>query len=248
MKTPKPSSPLPTKERLSLLLQESSERFRYISLAWIREHLAQGGRVVSPTTLRGYLSEAMANGEIHSAGRGWYSALATPAALDAGVTAEFRALLAKRFPLLPHYVWSTRQINPWLHHTLGKETLFAHVQNDAIADVTAFLRQEGWTVMVNPTKKTGTDFLAGDRVVVLRGVRREIGTSNEPSVERVLIDLFLENRRLGFMDESDRREAPRGLISAMRVDMGLLVNRLNKHASSMKALIGTPLEPTIGEK
>ena len=44
-------------------------KHRYVSLAWVRARMPE----VSPNTLRGYLSETMANGEIQSAGRGWYN-------------------------------------------------------------------------------------------------------------------------------------------------------------------------------
>ena len=103
------------KATLSRILAKAAVEHRYVSLAWVRARMPE----VSPNTLRGYLSEAMANGEIHSAGRGWYSPLAVRAVLDQKPTEGLRELLAKRFPLLPHAVWSTAQINPWLEHTLG---------------------------------------------------------------------------------------------------------------------------------
>ena len=143
--------PMPSRKRsvsakatLSRILGNAGARHRYVSLAWVRARMPE----VSPNTLRGYLSDAMASREIHSAGRGWYSPLAERAMLDQKPTAGLRELFAKRFPLLPLAVWSTAQINPWLEHTLGKETLFVHTPSDTVQDVAAFLRQSGWMVEI----------------------------------------------------------------------------------------------------
>lgn len=147
------------KSTLFQILGKAAVKHRYVSLAWVRARMPK----VSPNTLRGYLSEVMANGQIHSAGRGWYSPITERAAIDSESVAALGKLLAKRFPLLPHALWSTAQINFWLEHTLGKETLFVNAPSDTVADVAAFLRQSGWTVVVNPTKKTGADFAPGDK-------------------------------------------------------------------------------------
>ena len=84
----------------------------------------------------------MAKGVIHHSGRGWYSAIPEPAVLDQSVTDPVRQDLIKRFPFLPHYVWSTLQINPWMHQALGKFVTFVYADGDGANDVSAFLRQE----------------------------------------------------------------------------------------------------------
>jgi hypothetical protein len=229
------------KAMLSQILGKAAAKHRYVSLAWVRDRMPE----VSPNTLRGYLSEAMANGEIHSAGRGWYSPIAVRAVLDQKPTESLCELLAKRFPLLPHAVWSTAQINPWLEHTLGKETLFVNTPSDSVADVAAFLRQSGWTVVVNPTKKTGADFVHSEKQVVLRGVRRELV---EMTPERFLIELLLENRRLGILDEAERQAASRRWISERCFDLGLMVKMMNRHGINVEAIMGHPVKPTISEK
>lgn len=238
---PSRSHSISAKATLSRILGKARTKHRYVSLAWVRARMPE----ISPNTLRGYLSEAMASGEIHSAGRGWYSPLAERAALDQKPTESLCELLAKRFPLLPHAVWSTAQINPWLEHTLGKETLFVNTPSDSVADVAAFLRQSGWTVVVNPTKKTGADFVPGEKQVVLRGVRRDLV---EMTPERFLIDLLLENRRLGILDEAERQAGSRKWMSERCFDLGLMVKTMQRLKIPMEAIIGRPIKPTISEK
>jgi hypothetical protein len=238
-----PRNPKSTNAKASLfqILRKVAARHRYVSLAWVRARMPE----VSPNTLRGYLSEAMANGEIHSAGRGWYSPLSERAVLDQQPIAALRELLAKRFPLLPFAVWSTAQINPWLEHTLGKETLFVNTPSDTVADVAAFFRQSGWAVVVNPTRKSGADFVPREKQVVLRGVRRDL---LEMTPERFLIDLLLENRRLGILDEAERQAASRKWIESRRFDLTYLTDQLRKSGIRLTALIGGRLQPTISEK
>lgn len=236
-----PRSSISAKGSLSQILGKASVKHRYVSLAWVRARMPE----ISPNTLRGYLSEAMAAGEIHSAGRGWYSPIAERATLDPEPVAALGKLLAKRFPLLPHALWSTAQINPWLEHTLGKETLFVNVPSDTVADVAAFLRQSGWTVVVNPTKKSGADFVPGDKQVVLRGVRREVG---EMTPERLLIELLLENRRLGILDEAERQAAARKWVTERRFDFGVLTKEIWDSKIKLHMLVGSPIKPTISEK
>ena len=238
---PRRLTSLSAKATLSQILGKTAAKHCYVSLAWVRDRMPE----VSPNTLRGYLSEAMANGEIHSAGRGWYSPLAERAVLDQKPTDSLRELLTKRFPLLPHAVWSTAQINPWLEHTLGKETLFVNTPSDSVADVAAFLRQSGWTVVANPTKKTGADFVPGEKQVVLRGVRRDLV---EMTPERFLIDLLLENRRLGILDEAERQAGSRRWMSERCFDLGLMVKTMQRLKIPMEAIIGRPIKPTISEK
>ena len=229
------------KAALSQILGKATAKHRYVSLAWVRARMPD----VSPNTLRGYLSEAMGNGEIHSAGRGWYSPITEQATLDPEPVAALGKLLAKRFPLLPQAIWSTAQINPWLEHTLGKETLFVNAPSDTVSDVLAFLRLSGWTVVLNPTKKTGSDFIPSDKQVVLRGVRRELG---EMTPERMLIELLLENRRLGILDEAERQSACRRWIESRRFDFTYLSDQLRKSEVRLSTLIGGRLQPTISEK
>jgi CTP:molybdopterin cytidylyltransferase MocA len=238
-----PRRPISTsaKAALSQILGKAAAKHRYVSLAWVRARMPE----ISPNTLRGYLSEAMANGEIHSAGRGWYSPIAERAGIDPEPVAALGKLLAKRFPLLPHALWSTAQINPWLEHTLGKETLFVNAPSEAVSDVAAFLRQSGWTVVVNPTKKSGADFVPGDKQVVLRGVRREVG---EMTPERLLIELLLENRRLGILDEAERQAAARKWVTERRFDFGVFTKEIWDSKIKLHMLVGSPIEPTISEK
>jgi hypothetical protein len=229
-------------------LEELAELRPYFSFSAARFALGDSPLAAKPCLLREYLSEAMGKKVIHDAGRGWYSSLEMPAVLDPEATDPLRESLAKRFPFLPHYVWSTRQVNPWMHHLLGKAVQFVQVESDGEDDVAAFLRNEGWSVIVNPTVKTAKDFAPGERSVVIRGIRRPFDSASQPRVETVLVDLMLENARLRLMDEGERQEMSRKLLTTHRVEMAGLLARLGKHRLDLAGLVGSDTKPIIGEK
>lgn len=236
------------KSQLFSVLEELGKQRPYISFQAIRTAIEGKELSGKPTLLREYLSEAMEKKVIYDAGRGWYSALVSPAVPDPEATAPLRQSLAKRFPFLPHYVWSTRQVNPWMHHLLGKFVQFVHAESDGEDDVAAFLRNEGWSVIVNPTAKTAKDFSSGDRSVVIRGIRRPFDPTTEPRVENVLVDLMLENSRLHLMDEGERQDMSRKLLTTNRVEIATLFARLRDHKRNLADLVGSAEQPIIAEK
>ncbi len=236
------------KSRLFSLLSELSKHHSYVSFQEVRAALQAEELGTKPGLLREYVSEAMEKKVVHDAGRGWYSSLEAPAVLDSEATAPLRNSLAKRFPFLRRYVWSTQQVNPWMHHLLGKFVQFVQVESGGEDDVAAFLRNEGWRVIVNPTAKTAKDFAPGERSVVIRGIRRPFEPAREPRVETVLVDLMLENSRLRLMDEGERQEMSRKLVTTHRVEMGGLLARLRKHRLGLAGLVGADTKPIIGEK
>lgn len=236
------------KTKLFACLRDLAGGRPYFSSRAVKEALGDSRLAAKPALLREYLSEAMERKVVHDAGRGWYSSLEKPVRLDAGVTAPLRSTLEKRFPFLPHYVWSTGQLNPWMHHLLGKFVEFVRVESGDEADVAAFLRKEGWSVIVNPTAKSAVDFSPGERSVVIRGIRRRFDPAAEPRVENVLVDLMLENASLRLMDEGERQVMSRKLVTTHRVEMARLLARLGKHRLDLAALVGANPKPIIGEE
>ena len=97
-----------------------TEPWPYCSLAAIRKDVSARRMALADSTLLNYLQELVRQGLIHDAGRGWYSTLAKPLVLDREEVTPVAELIRKNFPFLSFAVWSTQQINPWMHHLLGK--------------------------------------------------------------------------------------------------------------------------------
>lgn len=214
------------------------EKHPYFSFETIKKHAHETWPELKVDTLRHYLSEAAGRGFLHDAGRGWYSSLVEPPQWSTEPVEPLRSELGRRFPFLPHYLWSTLQFNTWMYHLIGKPTIFIQVDSDGLEDVAAWLRQQGWNVLVNPTAKTGKDFIPGDRSVILRGILRSFDPETEPRIETALVDLLLENSRLHLMDEGELQEMSRNLLKTNRIDLGSLIARLRDHKKALPDLVG----------
>ena len=76
-------------------------------------------------------------------------------------------------------------------------------------------------------------------------MRREVG---EMTPERLLIELLLENRRLGILDEAERQAASRRWMSERRFDLGLMVKMMERQKVKFEALVGRAVKPTFSDK
>lgn len=205
-------------------LRELADSQSYLSYEQIKE-TAKGDKLIeNETTLKDYLGEAVDKGILHSAGRGWYTRNAKAVFLDNAVVRELKDALTNRFPLLPHYLWSPLQFNPWLHHQLGRSPTFVYVDSNGIEDMAEFLRNQGWEVAVSPGKNDPSPG-RGPRSVVLRGIRREI-EEHEPSIETALVDLFVENKRLELMDAAEFHEMVHKFLAQHQVDLAGIFRKL----------------------
>ena len=91
----------------------------YFPLAAVRFRLGELGVEIAEGSLRQYISEAMAKGVVHDAGRGWYSSISEPFKLDLKPVRVTIQRIQKAFPLLDFSCCSTQQINPYMHHILN---------------------------------------------------------------------------------------------------------------------------------
>jgi len=207
-------------------LRELAAEKPYLPFDRIKAVAQEDKLVENDDTLYDYIGQAVDSGIVTHAGRGWYTHHAKPARLDDATVQELKSALAKRFPLLPHYLWSPLQFNPWLHHQLGQAPTYVYVDADGSEDMAEFLRNEGYDVTNNPGKNDTMPSRKG-KSVVLREVRREIG-ENEPSIETALVDLLIENRRYEFMDDAEYREMAHKLLDKHRVDLARILSLLKE--------------------
>jgi len=176
-------------------------------------------------TLKVYLSEAVAKGLIHDAGRGWYSRLSKPLVLDPRPVRELVRAVEKAFPLLDFAAWSTVQFNPWMHHLLAQPVHFLHVPREHLETIGDTLSSLGWEVAVNPGKKDAIrDIHPGEKMVVLRPTHSKQPPAQDhfAAPEQVLVDLQIETEALSLMDSSEARAAAFGAANSGFVKMAEL--------------------------
>jgi hypothetical protein len=231
----------------------------YFSLKAIQASANDAELALKDSTLKGYLVEAVAQGLVHDAGRGWYSRLAKPFVLNAKPVAGLVKTMEKAFPLLDYTCWSTEQIQGYGHHLLTRFAAFVHTDRDAMASVGDRLRDEGWDVSVNPRGAAAQEFaIRGDRTVIIRP-----RTTTQPSegrlvaIEGLLVELFIESKTLNLMDTGEYFRMLVNLVAEHRIRIATLLDyakerrpvglELNEHIKAdiikYSVLAGSSSEP-----
>ena len=197
------------------LLPTLKEQSAYFSLAAVKRTLLAAKIELADDTLREYMSEAMANGIVADAGRGWYSRHQQPVILDPKPVAKIIREVKKAFPLLDFCCWSTLQLNPFAQHLIAQPTILVYAGNDTLSTVAEVLKAAGWDAWANPGKADIERFVRpGEKTVVLRPsiVKQPESKDHVAPIEKVLIDLMSEASKLQLMDST---EAQRILDTAL---------------------------------
>jgi len=203
-----------------------SGRHKYFSLDDVHKALAENEKTVDPKSLKQYMHELMDETVIYSAGRGWYSTIEQQFEVNTEPVSEIISVLEKKFPLLDFTCWSTMQINPFMHHLLGKFVTFVHVDRDLMPSVFDFLRDTDYEVYLNPTRREAQkSYSVSEQTIVIRPVITKAPVKNHTAkIEKILVDLYIERDILQIMDPAEFYEMADKLISAGRIAISELMS------------------------
>jgi type I restriction enzyme S subunit len=231
-------------------LPAMTKQHRYFSLDVLKRYLTEQKLTYMPETVNAYVSQMKREGKIFSAGRGWYSDIAEPLEIDHAPVAELTAEIEKRFPLLDFSCWSTGQLNPYLHHMLGKFVSFVHVDRDAMPSVSDALLDAGYRVFLNPTRREAAkSFMVADKTVVIRpAVAKAPVDGHLARMEKVLVDLHVELETFPLLQPDEFREAAQMLISQRRIELAKLMTYAAQRKVSWRAIFLNPDAVIAGEE
>lgn len=235
-----PSAQPPDKEKLFFqILGGLKERSSYFTHKSVQKAVNDAELGLKDDALNVYLHQASKQGLIHDAGRGWYSRLAEAVKLDLHTCAKLVRLIVKKFPLLDFHCWSTAQVNPWMHHLIGKGVAFVNVDAEALEPVWETLKDAGYDAHQNPTGKAKEQFAVREDTVVVR--RRVQGAPEEEHfsrIETVLVDLFLESERLNLMDREEFRQMARKVVSSGRIRISEWIAYATNRKQDWREILG----------
>jgi hypothetical protein len=193
------------------------ERQAYFSHTAIQTAANEAELQLADETLNVYLTQAVKQGIIHDAGRGMYSRLSEPVKLDVQPVAKLIKALEKAFPLLDFNVWSTAQLNPWMHHLIAQPVAFVYAAKEALESVADLLREIGWEVSINPGKRAAPkEVRPGEKMVILRPLhsKQPPPLGHQSAVEQVLVELTIEAEELSLMDQSEVAGASHRIVES----------------------------------
>ncbi|MBM4167670.1 MAG: hypothetical protein FJ215_00710 [Ignavibacteria bacterium] len=211
-----------TKTLKDTLLQ-ALDSAKYASVKGLRRKLGSKNRI-PPSSLYTTLYRLVESKMLFDAGRRWYSTIPTPFKPQYASVRTIARLVEKQFPQLQFSVWSTEQLQPFAHHLMSRFTIFLHTETDAITPVAEYLQGRKYTVYSNP-KQTEVEkyVVASDRRIIVRQlVTEEPVDGHYATIEKTLVDLFLEKDRLFLMDLAEFKRIFENIIFAHRINMGRL--------------------------
>jgi hypothetical protein len=226
-------------DSLSNALSFLKERCLYFSHEITEQILLENELNSENSTLKTYLSNALSDNLIYSAGKGWYSGIKEPFELDTKPVKKILTLLKKDFPLLDFQCWSTAQINTYTQHLLARHITFVYTESDAISTVAENLRSSGYSVFANPNKaEIAKTFRVDEKTVVVRPAisKQPQGEDHVAPIEKILVDLVIEAEALKFMDESEAHLVADNATAAGRVLMAELLGYAKRRVTDFSWL------------
>ncbi|MEI6514340.1 MAG: DUF6577 family protein [bacterium] len=210
----------------SRILPELATDVPYFPVSVVRSRLEKRQIEITDASLQSYMSEAMAQGIVHDAGRGWYSRIAKPFVLDAKPVKGIISKIGKAFPLMEFSCWSTEQVNPYMHHLLAKFVTFVYADRDLMpALFDAMQGWKGYRVYLDPKTADARNFRLEDNTIVIRPDLAQAPESHHhmAPAERLIVDLAVEAEALPILARGEAQDMACRLVTTGRVAMGTLL-------------------------
>lgn len=178
-------------------------------------------------TLKRYLYLFKKNKLIYTAGRGWYSNVKKEFELDIKPIEKIIGLITDKFPLLEFSCWSTAQLRGFFHHLPSQFITFIYADKDFQQSVKDFLMENDYNVYLNPYKIEAEKFVElKTKTIILRPSisSRVPKEKNRAKIEKILVDLFMETKKIGLVDKEEYIRIISNVIVNYRINMAEMLD------------------------
>ena len=204
------------------LVKEFAHKHRYFTL---KEVVKASG--ASNQLTKNYLQELKQAGIVFSAGKGFYSSVAKEFRLtEKSRVVKIRQLLKKQLPYLDFLAWNTLYFQPYHHHQQTHNITFVEVELDAIRSVADMISHEYRSVLIEKAGRAAPkNFdITHNPIVVRRLIKRLSYQGHVPTLEKMLVDLFVIKNKYSTMQDSDYWDLWRSIDKLFRVNIGNLIS------------------------
>ena len=178
-------------------------------------------------SLKQYLYLLRKEGFIFEAGRGWYSSVKNKFKLDTKPIEKITVLIKKKFPLLEFSCWSTEQLKGFYHHLPTQFITFIYTDKDFLPSLKDFLAENDYNVYLNPYKIEAEKFVElKTKTIILRpSISFRIPKEkNWVKIEKILVNLFMETKKIGLIDEEEYKRIFSNIILSYRINMAEMLD------------------------
>jgi hypothetical protein len=213
------------RKSLKIILLEYAHERTYVSVDGTRRWLKGQGFSYTPLSVKQELNNLKKNGSLYDAGRGWYTTLSEPYPLNTEVISKQERLITRAFHLLSFSIWSNRQILSHYQHLPTRYVTFVYLESEALATVRDYLIGEGLPVYMNPhAPDVNKNFNMEKNPFVLRlRITEQPTMGHFATIEKILVDLWIEKNKLYLMDEWEYKEIFKSVVGRFRINMGALL-------------------------
>jgi len=213
---------LESKANITQSIRDFSKGRKYFSFYEVKNFINEKYPTVPDNTIKTSLKRLKQSNEIFDAGRSYYSTIEKIFELSDEPVGELKNIISRKFPFLKFYLWSIDQIKFSFHHLFSKNIYFVHAEKDALQTIGDYLRENKFFVFVDPTKRIEIEkYVSFDKnSVILRPFYSKVRTKNNiPSIENILVDLYLEGDRLNLIDGSEYDRILEYFLSQFRLNI-----------------------------
>jgi len=164
---------------------------------------------------------------IYSAGRGWYSNIQKEFELNIEPTEKIIKLLIEKFPLLEFSCWSTEQLKGFFHHLPSQFVTFIYTDKDFLSILRDFLTENNYNIYLNPSKIEAEKFIElKTKTIILRpSVSSRISKEkNLTKIEKILVDLFMEMKKISLIDKDEYIKIFSNIIFNYRINVAEIID------------------------
>lgn len=211
-----------TKPNITQSIRDFSKGRKYFSYNEVKNYIGKKYPNVSDNTIKTSLKRLKHNKEIFDAGRSYYSTIEKTVELSDEPIKELKNIISTKFPFLNFYLWSIEQIKFSFHHLFTRNIYFVHSEKDALQTIGDALKENKFSVFVDPTHKTEVEkyFSFDSEAVVLRPSYTKVKTKEHIlQIENILVDLYLESERLNIIDKSEYDHILEYFLSQYRLNI-----------------------------
>ena len=199
----------------------------YFHINDLKKYFTEKGNKFEEDSLKKYLYFLKKNEVIYPAGRGWYSNIQKEFELNIEPTAKITKLLIEKFPLLEFSCWSTEQLKGFFHHLPSQFVTFIYADKDFLQSVKDFLMENDYTTYLNPYKIEAEKFVElKTKTIILRPYisSRVPKEKNKAKIEKMLVDLFMETKKISFIDKEEYIKIISNIIFNYRINMAEMLD------------------------